>query len=390
MNRLIINLLLILVFFSCSDQKKTKDLSEDFKILSEKVINFRDESKLVKLSEITKESPNFIFLETTENSLIGRIDKIIFYNEFIFILDSFIAEAILIFNKEGKFIKKLSSQGEGPDQYKKPLDFFVENEKIWILDNGREIKVFDIKGDLMDIIKIKSLSAIKFQKSNDSSVFSFVSGDIDDNLIVTDKDLNRINSRFPYINRDVDKVIINPIYKQYDSGEIIYRRNYNDTLYSIDKFGSIRPYKFINYGSNGIDHKTFSSIKSSIMPNDLLDKFAYTTYFSENLKNEYLVFSFKDDYWISVYDKKNETSILFTYENYLNDLTYEKDSYAIGTTKEELIFLVIPQSLKAHEEKIIANANNKFPPEFYQNIKNVSPDDNPILMLVKYVLASTD
>ena len=378
--------LLLVVSVSCSDPE-SKYVSEDLKGFSETIIQLDEETNNPQLSKLIKEPPKFIFLETTENSLIAKIDKVIVYGELIFILDSFIAESVLVFDIGGKFIQKLSSRGEGPGQYQKPLDIFIENDQVWMIDNGREIKVFDLKGMLIDNYKLDAFSALKFQKYNDSDFFAFVSGDMEDNLIVADNNLNRIHSYFPYVDREIDMIILNSMFKSYDSGDIIYRRNYNDTLYSIKKDGIIRPYKFINYGNLGIDYQSFLNLKSSDSQNTSSNKYAHTSVYSENLRNEVLAFSYNSEFWISIFDKKNENSILFRYSNYQNDLTFENDFNIIGNTANDFIFQLSPQSIKISQEKILSNSFEGFSPEFFQKIKQLSQDDNPILMLVQFDLS---
>lgn len=387
------NLLLFSILFiisvSCSDPK-SKDDSVSVQDISETVIHFDNVNNNPELSKLIKSPPKFVFLETSENSLIGKIDKVIVHEKLIFILDSFIAESVLVFDIEGKFIQRLSSKGEGPSQYKMPLDIFIENDQVWLLDNGREVKIFDLKGILIDNFKLDDFSAIKFQKSNDSDFFAFVSGDIEDNLIVSDNNLNRIHSYFPYVDREVDMIILNSIFKSYDSGDIIYRRNHNDTLYSVKNDGKIKPYKFINYGNNGIDYNSFLTLKSSGNENHSLNKYAYTTLYSENLRNEVLAFSYNSAYWINIFDKKNQNSILFNYSNFQNDLTMDNDFNLIGNTSKDFIFQINPRSIKANQEKILSGSIEGISQEFFQKVNELNQDANPILMLVQFDLGSPD
>lgn len=386
MKNSILNLVSAILFFSCSDPESTY-VSNDLKVFSETIIQFDKETNNPQLTNFIKEPPKFVFLETNENSLIAKIDKVIVHNELIFILDSFLAESVLVFDIEGNFIQKLSSKGEGPSQYQKPLDIFIENDQVWLLDNGREVKIFDLKGILIDNFKLDDFSAIKFQKSNDSEFFGFVSGGIDANFIVADKDLKRIHSYFPYVDREVDMIILNSIFKSYDSGDIIYRRNYNDTLYSINKDGKIKPYKFINYGNNGIDYNSFLTLKSNDSQNQFSNNYAYTTLYSENLRNEILAFSYNSEYWINIIDKENQNSVLFKYLNFQNDMTMDKDFNLIGNSSNDFIFQISPRSVKANQEKILSGSFEGISQEFFQKVKELNQDDNPILMLVQFNLS---
>lgn len=68
------------------------------------------------------ENVSLLPLETTEESLLSNIDKIIIHNDSIFILDKK-QGAIFLFNSEGKYINKLSQQGDGPTEYFDLADF---------------------------------------------------------------------------------------------------------------------------------------------------------------------------------------------------------------------------------------------------------------------------
>ncbi len=348
--------------------------------LRELSVNLNDEIKSVQFSELVREAAKFIFLETNETCLIGKIDKVIFTEKYIYILDTFISEAVFIFDKEGKFVKKLASQGEGPNEYIRPMDIVVEEEKVWILDNGRTIKIFDFSGTKVDEIDLTTFSAIKFDSLKEAKVFAFISGDIDDNLIIADKNGGKIGSYFPYLSRRVVRVIINPIFKNYSDDKIIYRREFNDTLYAINSDGLLNPYIHINYG----EYTLGKEFDVDNLSDENLKKYSLTLNYYENLNNEYLVFSQNNDFWIRIYDKAGDISKLFKYTTYENDLTIEKDSYIIGTTKDHFIYQVNPNSLKPHEESINSSENKLLSPEFLDNLSKLKADDNPVLMLVAY------
>lgn len=377
--RIIWSLICLLQLLACT-QKQNDETPE----LQELSVNLDDEMISIQFSELIKEKPQFIFLETNENSLIGKIDKVVITEKYIYILDTFIAGAIFIFDKEGKFIKKLSSQGEGPNQYIKPTDILVEEEKVWVLDNGRTIKIFDFSDTKVDEIDLTSFSAIKFERIKGEKVFAFITGGLDDNLVIADRNGDRTASYFPYISRRADRIIINPIYKSYVDDKIIYRREFNDTLYAINSTGMLHPYKYINYGKYALGKKFDRDNHSE----EDLKNYALTRYYYETMINEYLVFSINNEFWIRIYDKASDTSKLFKYTTYENDLTIEKDSYIIGTTKDHFIYQVYPNSLKTNEELIKSSKIDQLSSEFLDNLSKLKSDDNPVLMLVKYDFSS--
>ena len=53
----------------------------------------------------------YIPLELTDNSLIGKIDKMLFRNNYFYILDKSANIGVFVFNENGKFIKVLNRTG---------------------------------------------------------------------------------------------------------------------------------------------------------------------------------------------------------------------------------------------------------------------------------------
>lgn len=68
------------------------------------------------LSEILDDSIEIIPLETTEECLISKINRIEFYQDKIFVSDKANAK-IFVFTSEGKYLKSIGTQGGGPGEY---------------------------------------------------------------------------------------------------------------------------------------------------------------------------------------------------------------------------------------------------------------------------------
>jgi hypothetical protein len=94
-------------------------------------------------------------LETTDDCLIGKIDKVIYKNGVYYILDKK-TSSVFLFDSRGKYISKLSKKGEGADEYTS-LDAFVvsDNGDVWISDtNVRSLIGYDKNFKLVKKIKL--------------------------------------------------------------------------------------------------------------------------------------------------------------------------------------------------------------------------------------------
>lgn len=80
-------------------------------------------------------------LETTNESIIDAIKKVVFKNNRLYIQDRS-SHKLQIFSIDGKYIGSLSRQGKGPGEYIRLTDFDVDNDYIYVLsaDNKKIIQ----------------------------------------------------------------------------------------------------------------------------------------------------------------------------------------------------------------------------------------------------------
>jgi hypothetical protein len=82
-----------------------------------------------------------IRLEETDYAVIGRINNMQVFDNYIFILDSDKAKKLFIFDKNGKYLRQIGSLGQGPGEYIELTDFCLDtiNRGIYILDSSKDI-----------------------------------------------------------------------------------------------------------------------------------------------------------------------------------------------------------------------------------------------------------
>lgn len=112
--KIITILFLLLCINSClSDKDRISDTNLNVLTIHEADINYDK-----KLSEIV-EQVILIPLETKEESLIGRIDKLMEYKGLYYILDRDSRKGLIIFDSNGKFINCIDAKGKGPGEFNK-------------------------------------------------------------------------------------------------------------------------------------------------------------------------------------------------------------------------------------------------------------------------------
>ena len=103
------------------ETSQTKHLNLNPFLGEEKEFDFGSILKTVRL----------VPLETTNKSLLDHIQKIITTDEYIYIMDRYKEGSIIIFTKDGKFVKRLShGQGPGDLQRLYDIDYDFQNNEL--------------------------------------------------------------------------------------------------------------------------------------------------------------------------------------------------------------------------------------------------------------------
>ena len=128
------------LFLSCS----TKQKDGLFTISVESA-----EKSTLSLSEIS-ENIEAIELESTDNSLLFRIEKVCYTEEYI-VIQGGRREHIWLFNKQGKFLRKIGSVGQGPGEYVSVNDVTVDtkNKQIIVTCSNCKYICYNFEGKLI-------------------------------------------------------------------------------------------------------------------------------------------------------------------------------------------------------------------------------------------------
>lgn len=91
------------------------------------------------LCDFNVENVEYIPLETTVNSLLGSVGKVLYRNNCFYVLDK-MSGGIYVFDRMGKFMSSIVKPGEGPDEYIELIDMDVDKDgNIYIADNARMV-----------------------------------------------------------------------------------------------------------------------------------------------------------------------------------------------------------------------------------------------------------
>ena len=129
------------------DDSNIKDIEVD----STEFITLKvKDAKVIKDIGELIEDIQYIPLETNNNSLIGRIDKMIFHNGRFYLLDSRVALSVFIFNEDGSHYRTIKNVGRGPQEYLSLKNMTIDkyNDELVLYDrNDGLLHYYDLDGN---------------------------------------------------------------------------------------------------------------------------------------------------------------------------------------------------------------------------------------------------
>jgi len=164
MKNTLVNIAIILIMYSChnrqSDNGKYID-SNALKVFAEntsklKELNIKQISPVIRLDSIFFDF-FYIKLETNPNCLIGKIDKILFADSLIIIVDKEISNSVFIYNFKGEFQRKIADIGTTKEKFVQIQDVVLcqKEKQILILDLfSKKINYYNYYGIFLKTIPI--------------------------------------------------------------------------------------------------------------------------------------------------------------------------------------------------------------------------------------------
>jgi len=172
MKKCLFLLLIVFLFFSCSKrQTGFLPVGADYTIDLD-----GDKESSMPYSSIFKKAQTII-LESGENCMIGRITELQVFDDCIYILDGRFAKSMFVFDREGKFLRKIGSIGAGPGEYVKVQDFTIDtgNRLIFLLDEGNRVHKYQLDGTYVHSFTIQMpRSNTYFIQFYDGSLYSSI------------------------------------------------------------------------------------------------------------------------------------------------------------------------------------------------------------------------
>lgn len=322
----------------------------------------------------------FVKLETNNEIVFGDINQIEVFDGSIYILcDS----GLYVFDLLGNFIRSIQRTGNGPGEFLSSYSFWIDKDGfIFILDRqlSRLLK-YSLKNlDFIEPIIMPHDSPLGFAKMPPENLFIYYyplrpgRGIEEKQLFITDKS-GKIISEL-YVGDESGKILHGNrtnFYTQddklkfypYFSNEIFAVEN--DTLHNIYTLS----FKDNNFPDQDIFRKYDNSgdIMKEILFGD--HKWIRLIYVYETETNLVIKYYIERDFYISIWNKNNDETINFKYDNINDDLGIGgKFPLPIGVYNNQIIGIINPYDLNKKQVENI---------ELKKITEDISDEDNPIL-----------
>lgn len=208
--------------------------------------------RTINLSSIGEEL-SYIPLETKPECLIQEIFGIEFSQSYIFIKDF---KKLLQFDRTGKFIRTIGSEGRGPEEYSTHYDFCINEQKqeisiISIIDS--KLLIFGFDGIFKNSYKLSFRPTQIIQKDKNSFIYHLanVPGKNDPSWIITNRKgitLSIIKNNLKRISQPGFLVITSPLYlfgnsahfMEFGIDTLYYFKDVNKLPYAIFSLGDLK------------------------------------------------------------------------------------------------------------------------------------------------------
>lgn len=296
-------------------------------------------------------SASLLELEQTEESIIGRISKVVRSDSLLFVLDSDLAKSIFLFSyPSGKFITSFGTVGSGPGEYLTPNDisFDALNNLLYVLSDRRKIYAYNMSGDL--VIEHNAPYLSERMEYNEDRFYFYCVDDEAGEIVVTDQNMQVVSSYFPNVSSNIKHQLLHPFHIN-SNGELTYIRYLDNKIYRVSDEDITVKY-ILNFGKNGYLRDEAESDSDEERKSKMKARSGRLKYFVENDSNAVLLFFVNNEPILSIFDKREGKS-----KNYpVKDITEENWGFLVSplefTVNNGFVQVVDPSMINSQEQKL--------------------------------------
>ena len=217
-----------------------------------------EKDSMVQSSSIFQRSW-YLELESKEGALIGNIDKLLFDDDRIFVVDKERAQAVFIYDNDGRLIKTIDEKGKGPREFIEIRDVALDmnQKRICLLDQAaRKINFYDYAGEYLESTPIPfSFSSFAYV---DSSTMAFdlrtaynQNEQIGNHHLITAEIDGTIHNRaFNYENDERKFTYWSAKHLRSSGDNVLFQPRFSNTIYDVQE-REVLPFFFLDFLGKG-------------------------------------------------------------------------------------------------------------------------------------------
>lgn len=192
------------------------------------------------------------FVQLSSDELIGNITKLQIFEDRIYVLDSFSAKKVFIFDMQGKLLKVIDDQGGGPKEYCQLGDMYINEDtrELIIADLRGKYVHYNLNGEWLRSTSVISESYYDYPMGQDSA-FNFM---VYDYSLVLSKGSEVLKKAFPVYPIQRQVAVRDPFAKT-GLGELLYIPLCCDTVYQLNRDLTYRAKYFVKLKNSVWKHR---------------------------------------------------------------------------------------------------------------------------------------
>ncbi len=334
-----------------------------------------DQKTTINLKEMAQKV-EYVPLETKKDLILDHVETFVTSNHIVAWSNR---AGILLFDRKGKFIRKIGEKGQGPGEYAQIDGIWVDEstQTIYVKAfNHKELMKFNFNGDYTPFITMNRCSRFVYHnnllfahkyclyiKKNSKDIRQLFTFDNTGKVIHKEHpaDLSRKTYRDMYGTETVCFSVAN--------NKLFYYISREDTIYNVTK-NSCTPCYTLNIGKYSFskDYKwDFKGYQNSYKTNKIRVENGYVT-------NSYVFLTLRQgiERRIAVYDSNKHQY----YSKLVNNIDFLPITFMYPTYSNKMVDCLYANDLLELKEK------EKLPQNLQAVIKKLKADDNPVLRIV--------
>ena len=329
-----------------------------------------------KLSSIL-ESFDIVPLETNDDCLIGRVTCIKKRNGRYCVMSDM--KNLHVFDGDGRFMLKVSSEGQGPGEYSQLLDFEVDGQNVYLLDY-KKLHLFALDGKFQ---KTVSLDAnVRTIRCVEGGFLAFLDEAEDGNILAfLDKEGKVLQTA---LNDEENVRLVRwTAWPEWKDGCYVYHVSNSKNLYAFDvKTQSFRALDVTDH-PNALSVKEYAEArKNGVSQREMLGMIFDG--FCSSASQLFWVSIAKGDINAYVYDRKTDLVRTFAWSDLEDDVAFVNGDCIMygGSCNSDDEYLL--SYVDADKLKEAVEGRSGAYESVYAKLGNVAEDDNPVIVQMKF------